>query len=89
MCSDILRCVFFHQYVRCTIRVSNYDYLLSIVLLVSILVVSDLILFKLLAENSDLRLERNAGKLRLVELRSRRGSSHQEDKSELKKDTLS
>ena len=59
-------------------------YLLSVVLLVGILVVSDLVLVELLAYNADLRLQW-ADKL-LVKLRSRRGSRHQEENTELKTD---
>ena len=74
-------------------------YLLSIVQLVAVFVVSDLVRVELLTDNSDLRLAA-ADELLLVvellvvellvlellvdELRSRRGSRHHEDESELK-----
>ena len=61
------------------VRERRAAHLLSVVLVVGVLVVSDLVLFVLLAEDSDLRL---ADEL-LVKLGSRRGDRHQQQETQL------
>ena len=56
------------------------SYLLSVVLLVGVFVVPGLVLVELLVENSNLRLSST-----YELLRSRRGSRHHEQETELKK----